>query len=477
MIALTSRVFPGASSLFEFIVKCPYDHKHIMAPVSRDPAVTQGPRGCQTGAPADFEAPPSTMAAQLINNLSTASKPRQGGQDDLQALLELSNMVNRAEESLSPDLRLEHHHLLIYVFVRLVLEPLMSDDPFIDVQNVVSQASDALDAFISAIKETPSVLNCVPQPESLQNRGAEPLWLWLFPRLLGLLGRKRCDTLAEKIKDLFFVSFHAVSRLPSLWYLASLFFCYLKEAAASMSSIWIDSLQLTQAYNALDILSQLQNHDIMSSVHTLDVVLNFDAMDPSAPSFENEARQVASIHSSYTIQDPVAGLCHVTNVLSMLVDICMESATSHHATPAFQDYLAWLLDSFLVCHGVEKRWQATPLFSKSCEQSEVMALSAMQALLSALRISLPEAVLRKGCELLAILIVDLLENSSRILNKTVTYSVCSGLLTLATVCKRHESTRRSVALRLVPSIRVALNNDTTFLALGKDFQVCIDNFL
>ncbi|KIN07972.1 hypothetical protein OIDMADRAFT_111112 [Oidiodendron maius Zn] len=336
------------------------------------------------------------MAAQLINNLSTASKPRQGGQDDLQALLELSNMVNRAEESLSPDLRLEHHHLLIYVFVRLVLEPLMSDDPFIDVQNVVSQASDALDAFISAIKETPSVLNCVPQPESLQNRGAEPLWLWLFPRLLGLLGRKRCDALTEKIKDLFFVSFHAVSRLPSLWYLASLFFCYLKEGAAT-------------------------------------------------PSFENEARQVACIHSSYTIQDPVAGLCHVTNILSMLVDICMESATSHHATPAFQDYLAWLLDSFLVCHGIEKRWQANPLFSESCEQSEVMALSSMQALLSALRISLPEAVLRKGCELLAILIVDLLENSSKILNKTVTYNVCSGLLTLAIVCKRHESTRRSKA--------------------------------
>jgi serine/threonine-protein kinase ATR len=207
-----------------------------MAPESRSPASMQGPSGHQPGAP---EPPPSTMAAQLISNLSTTNKPpRNGGQDDLKTLLEhLSRMANGPEDLSSPDSKVEHNHMLIYVFVRLVLEPLMTDDPFMDVQKVVSQASDALDAFISAIKETPNVLGCIPKPGPLQSRGEEPLWIWLFPRLLGLLGRKRCDTLTEKIKDLFFVSFQAVSRSLTLWNLASLFFCYLKECATSMSTI------------------------------------------------------------------------------------------------------------------------------------------------------------------------------------------------------------------------------------------------
>lgn len=197
----------------------------------------QRPSGYQTGGPADAEPPPSTMAAQLINNLSSTNKSsRQGGQDALEALSELQRLAAEVEQSSSLDLKLEHNHMLIYVFVRLVLEPLLTDDPFMDVPKIVSHASDALDAFISAIKETPSVLSCIPEPGSLQNRGEEPLWIWLFPRLLELLGRKQCDALTEKIKDLFFVSFQAVSRSPTLWNLASLFFCYLKDCAASKSS-------------------------------------------------------------------------------------------------------------------------------------------------------------------------------------------------------------------------------------------------
>lgn len=208
-----------------------------MAPVSRGPAAMQGASGHPTGATGDPEPPPSTMAAQLINNLSTTTKPsRQGGEDDLKALLELSRMANDTEQLSSLDTNLEHHHKLIYVFVRLVLEPLSTDDPFMDVQNVVSQASDALDVFISAIKETPSVLGYSSKHESFQSRGEEPLWVWLFPRLLGLLGRKRCDMLTEKIKDLFFVSFQAVSRSPMLWNMASSFFCYLKECVTCMST-------------------------------------------------------------------------------------------------------------------------------------------------------------------------------------------------------------------------------------------------
>jgi serine/threonine-protein kinase ATR len=227
---------------------------------------------------------------------------------------------------------------------------------------------------------------------------------------------------------------------------------------------------LPKAYNALDILSHLQNPSIISSVHVLDVIPNFDTMDHLAHSNDKEGRQHDSARSSYKIQDAATGLWHVTNVLSMLVDICMESATSHYATPAFQDYLAWLLDSFFIARGLQRRWQANPVFSEPCKRSEAMSFCAIQALLSALHGSLTETILRKGCGLLSILVVDLLQNSSSLSEKAMSYSICNSLLTLAAVCKRYESTRRSLALHLAPSIRVALDDDNAILALGTDFQ-------
>jgi serine/threonine-protein kinase ATR len=200
-------------------------------------------------------------------------------------------------------------------------------------------------------------------------------------------------------------------------------------------------------------------------------VLDFDTMDPFASSDEKEGHRHGSVHSSYDVQDGVAGLWHVTNVLSMLVDICMESATSHHATPAFQDYLAWLLDSFRVAHEHQRRWQANFNFSEPCKQSEIMAFCAVQALLSTLHASLPETILRKGCELLSFLLVDLLERPSSLSEKSINYSICNSLLTLAAVCKHHESTRRALTLGLAPSVCDSLDDDRATRRLGKDFQV------
>jgi serine/threonine-protein kinase ATR len=441
-----------------------------MALVSRGPAAKHRPSGQLNG---DFEPPQSTMAAQLINNLSSTNKPsRQNGQDDLRALWELSNMANSAEELSSLDLKLEYHHKLIYVFVRLVLEPLTTDDPFLDVQNVVSQASDAIDAFILAIKETPSVLAYVSAPGSFQGREHEPLWVWLFPRLLALLGRRRCDSLTEKIKDLFFVSFQAVARSPTLWYLASLFFCYLKECVTSTSTRYIlFDFSSTVTYQSLAILSHLRNPSSISPSHRLDVLLQFNSIDLSMFSNGKEGSFDSIINSIYVIQDAAAGLWHVTNLLSMLVDISMESATYHHATPAFQDYLAWTLDSFIVAHDLQKTWQADPIFHESCRRSEFMTFCAVQALLSALRGSLPNTMLRKACVLLSFLCADLLQNPLNLSDRPIRLSLCNSLLNIATVCKQHDSTRRIIALNLAPIVHATLSDDNAVSILGKDFQV------
>lgn len=206
-----------------------------MAPASRG-RTSYRPNGKANGGEG-FEPPPSTMAAQLINNLSAAEKPsRQRDQDELKALMaEVSSAENSGVELEPLKAKLEHKHKLIYVFSRTVLERLTGDDPFIDFQQVAAQAYEAMEVFITIIKEIPDVLAYIVPPHSTyQCRGPEPLWIWLFPRILALLGRRHCEKLTEKIKDFFYISFQAVAQSPKLWVLASFFFRYLKECAASM---------------------------------------------------------------------------------------------------------------------------------------------------------------------------------------------------------------------------------------------------
>jgi serine/threonine-protein kinase ATR len=222
-----------------------------MAPITRGDSARPRPDGEVNGVPAAFEAPPSTMAAQLINNLSTTNQPsRQVEQDDLQRLMtEVSDLENNVNKTDDVAVKLEHNHKLIYVFARAVLERLTKDDPFMNVQQLVSQASDALDVFMGAIKEIAGVLDYVlPVGVTLQGRGEEPLWLWLFPRVLTLLGRRQCEALTEKIKDFFYVSFQAVARSPKLWNLTSLFFNYLRDC---VSSKWRESYPANQELNLL----------------------------------------------------------------------------------------------------------------------------------------------------------------------------------------------------------------------------------
>jgi serine/threonine-protein kinase ATR len=179
-----------------------------------------------------FEAPPSTMAVLLINNLATANKPsHEPHLDDLKRLMaEVSETESSPSLQTDVKVKLEHKHKLIYVFARAVLDRLLSDDPFNNIPQLVSQSSEALEIFISAIREIPGVLGfALPDDQLLQNRDKEPLWLWLFPKVLAILGRQGCEGLTDKIREFFCVCFQVVARSPKLWYLNSDFFMYLKE--------------------------------------------------------------------------------------------------------------------------------------------------------------------------------------------------------------------------------------------------------
>lgn len=184
----------------------------------------------------DTEPPPSTIAAVLINNLSAAQKPsrRSNEQDELKTIMDEVSLAVNGGTKLE---KAEDKHKLIYVLTRSLLEKLAGDDPFMDVKSLLGQASEALDVFTVHVKEDVSILEySTPADSTLQGRGIEPFWVWLFPRILALLGRAKCEILTDQITSFFTVSFQAVARTPRLWTLNSFFFSYLTECASSKYS-------------------------------------------------------------------------------------------------------------------------------------------------------------------------------------------------------------------------------------------------
>ncbi len=207
-----------------------------IAPMVGSTATRSLDNGQMNGIPRVQDAPPSTLAAHLASNLSHSRRPsKHGEQEDFQRLLlEVSRHEQDPNRDTSIEAVIEHHHKLIYVVVKAVLEVLTRDDSVLNEQ-LLQQASDGLDILIVTIKETPEVLDHIADSDSqLQTGRNAPLWMWLFPRVLALVGRQRCDVLHEKITDFFWVSFSTVSKSLKLWTLNTSFFSYLRRCADGM---------------------------------------------------------------------------------------------------------------------------------------------------------------------------------------------------------------------------------------------------
>ena len=189
--------------------------------------------------------------------------------------------------------------------------------------------------------------------------------------------------------------------------------------------------------------------------------------------FEEENVSDTPLQCTYVIHNAADGLWHGANLLSMLVDISMEAAASFDATPAFQDYLAWILDSFLEVHELQARWQGSPTLGRSCEKVDSLSFCAVHAILTTLRESLSDNILRKGYVFLSLLCAALLEDTSNVSETPIRLNLCSCLLNLVAICNQHDSMRRAISLHLLPAVQVVLADNSKAMTLGNDFQVPI----
>lgn len=163
--------------------------------------------------------PPSTLAAQLVGNISTTARSsRPDETSELKRLFEAIETVKNDPDCLkTPAERVEHNHMLIYVYARVVLEGLKWDDPFADRERLKEEALKAIQFLKVTIQETPSVLNYATDGKALLYRGQEPLWVWLFPKLLRMLGHPQCLALSDSLQLFFHFVLDLAGRSAGLW--------------------------------------------------------------------------------------------------------------------------------------------------------------------------------------------------------------------------------------------------------------------
>ena len=174
---------------------------------------------------------------------------------------------------------------------------------------------------------------------------------------------------------------------------------------------------------------------------------------------------------TYLIRFASEGICHVANILCILVDISVAAAASYDVAPAFQDYMAWMLESFLATHEQRKRLQDDLSLYETCRKSSLTSFCSLHTLLSTTKAFFSASILRKGCTILSILCTDLIEKTTGLTEHPIQLTLCSSLLNLVAICKEHYSMHRVVSLHLIPAIRLALSDESRSSSLGEDFKV------
>ena len=182
--------------------------------------------------------PPSTLAAQLVENLSPSAKSSRSDENrELKSLFAIIQQIKDNPELLKSHAeRVEHNHMLIYVYSRVVLDNIKPDDPFLDASHVGTEALRAINFLRFTIKETPSVLAFTGH-HGFVFRGQEPLWIWLLPRLLRILGHAKLHRLDDSIEGFLQYLMLVVARNGTLWEMAPQLSSYLRAIVSGKSSL------------------------------------------------------------------------------------------------------------------------------------------------------------------------------------------------------------------------------------------------
>ncbi|OTA56852.1 phosphatidyl inositol 3-kinase-like protein [Hypoxylon sp. EC38] len=407
-----------------------------MAPTSHG---RSGPNGRESFANGSLNnnniPPPSTLAAQLVENISAST--RSSRPDETAELKKLFSIIedvkNEPELLKSQKERMEHNHMLIYVYTRVVLEGLKWDDPFADRDQLRTDAIRAVNFLKITIRETPEVLLAKSDGRSFLFRGYEPLWLWIFPKVLKMLGSGHCTDLKDEI-DLFFREvFLTASRTGVLWSHLPQFLAYIKSSFSAIIS------------HFEELKAPLTNRDV--SVH---LQLPPDSFLASAAG--GDLRKLQQ-QCTYAILSASHALQHAFGLVSIMSIPLTQHYPEFDIMSSFQEHIPWLFDAYLHLHQIQVRWQYIfPSVLPSLLRNTLQFLRVLEA-----ASDVNVCIQQKAITLLVLLCMEL---SNQSLGNLVVDGqgnsdyqlLCMSLVKVAKFCMHSKPLSRLVTSQLIPAL-------------------------
>ncbi|KZF22699.1 hypothetical protein L228DRAFT_247070 [Xylona heveae TC161] len=225
-----------------------------------------------TGRSSRAEPPPSTIAAQLVDNLSaTGSHTQPGEQENFDQLLReiLSSENAFTAENVSVELDIKFSFKLICVVTRAGLDVLLQHDPFRDVTHLLPRANDSLAVISSVIRRNPEVIFYKDDNREGSIISVE-LYVSLLPKIWNLLGQPRAATLLDRLKDLLSVILSSSSGRVKLWpsfikVLRS--YCVCVQGLLCCNDDWNRLADTRSSISLVEYLSKVVSDECLSQNH------------------------------------------------------------------------------------------------------------------------------------------------------------------------------------------------------------------
>ena len=169
-----------------------------------------GQNNLHDGHNSEKDAPPSTLAAQIVHHHSTARQRAQPSHTS--TFRQLLDEIRADPAALEADTG--SNYKLISVVAEAGLQSSSSPDPFDPVDQSSSQAVACFNVVEIALKRSPEALFFA---DSDQNPISSQLCFKLFSRILSSACRADFDTMRPEIERIIFVIVHAAYSTPQMW--------------------------------------------------------------------------------------------------------------------------------------------------------------------------------------------------------------------------------------------------------------------
>lgn len=447
----------------------------------------------ENGDATNNEPPPSTLAAKLVDNLSTREPQplKKNGPEDFKTLLaEVQSFSKIPDGQIDIKTKIDQNHKTIFLFVRIVLEPLTSEDPSAVTPQSLSTACQALQVFKKAVEETPGVLMHIADSGSSNDTGGEILWEWLLPRLLTLIGRDHGISSSDSGRvqpeesvenDYGLLQIEIASFLNLTFRIASglmmkegdlgmALFTYLKDCTNGKFS---GEVLKTIYLHLPDVIARISDQGLIAN----GPVLNPPLILPTGQPLDlltplEEVPMLGLTRSTYTMQDAQIAHAHSTSLVLILADILSELNLTYEAG---LDYTAWILDTVLSLCDVRRKWNfkahAQPKKANVC----LLFLRAIQTFKLPSRF-LHATVSCKFYMTMAKLCICCLEEPATLPDDFLTETLCPSLLELSSACKKFEPISEAIKSGLLPVVCGLMTDESSHLSKHKDLKVRLSAF-